>query len=239
MSMTFQLIILILIVFTAAFLLFKDRVIFRGRFRYVTEVKWMLSCYLFIILVATLVSYVLPQDELSYAQEDGFAQFEGEEYEFFYNIVEEARAGKLELLEELPKTGEWKLDFNGKQLELEKMDGDFHVSIIVEKTNKLQNSIQVIQYSNRTIIDGLDVTEKVEPLHVRLTGARLLVDAGEQQTLDITKFTKEMMIKQFTGKEKQRGSHAFIGAQILHVQIPEDMELIVQEGLDYDVVERE
>lgn len=105
------------------------------------------------------------------------------------------------------------------------------VTIVAEKKDRADGMIEIVNYATRTIIEGVDFSDRVKP-YVALHGNVLQITGPQRLEVVLGMFSREFVADQILGKDTAmldgaRSTHNRIvpGSQLLYLRIPADVEL--------------
>lgn len=216
--------------FVVFFLLLVGLIIFiryMGRKVHYKKIKWILGGYIAILLISIIVVHMLPGDDFleEVVGQNGEWVID-QEYQDFYNAVEE---GRLDQIESMHKNKKWNFEYAGEQLEIVAMDGEnFGIRIIVKNKDIDDGIIEVAGYTGRSIINGIDCTDKIKPPEIILEGDQLKIIEPERQEIELAGFDRDFTIKQFLpGGYNYRGSLniSHMGPPVLYIRVPKNIQV--------------
>ena len=95
------------------------------------------------------------------------------EYQDFYSAAKE---GRLDQIESAYKNKEWSFEYTEEWLKIETVDREnFDVQIVVKNKDIDDNIIEATSYIGRSIVNGIEYTDKVKPPEVILEGNQLKI----------------------------------------------------------------
>src|SRR5699024_3281268 len=128
---------------------------------------------------------------------------------------------------------EHNFNYENDQLNIQVVDVDYtYTPILIDQKEENDHTIEVNVYQIPTIIEGTDVTELMESLTVDLTSQVLLINTPPIDIrLNVRK--NDFPFRQFTGEKIfEDEDFPFGPKQLVHVQIPKDIELHVNEDVN-------
>jgi len=212
--------IVILVIF-GTLLKFANRASFiRGK-----KIYLMIGTYMTILLISMgLYLFILEKEELKAEQITT---------EYIPNLESMAYGGKS--LETIAPylVEEHNFNYENDQLNIQVVDVDYtYTPILIDQKEENDHTIEVNVYQIPTIIEGTDVTELMESLTVDLTSQVLLINTPPIDIrLNVRK--NDFPFRQFTGEKIFEDEDFPFGPnQLVHVQIPKDIELHVNEDVN-------
>ncbi len=205
----------------------------KGEKVYHKKLRWILVGYIAILLVSFIFVHMLPKDDFLGGEivwQNGLSVNDQErEFQEFYDA---AREGRLDQLESAYMQGQWNFEYNGEQLEIVAVDKEEpNAWVIVKNKNIDDGLIEVTGYTGRSIINGIDYTDKIKPPEVVLEGNQLKIANPEITEIELARFDREFTIKQFLpggrSNNAYRSSGVYIhgGSPVLYIQIPKNVQV--------------
>lgn len=192
------------------------------------KIKWALGSYAVILVIALIAFQLIPDEGLNDYQYVDKETLERLRYEDMYNdLYNIAREGRLAETEGVQMNQEWTFEFAGEQLEVVDVDGR-GIWVMAERRDTDDNKIQVIEYNARSIMSGIDFTDKIKPYDLTLQGNKLLVERPEEYRIEFITFRNDFIVSQFTDDGRNNAtnsSRSFMGPRILMLSIPANLEL--------------
>ena len=194
----------------------------------VKKTKWIVGIYAVILIIATLLSFILPVDRntagkgLSKSDVDKIQKVQ----DSIYGSISNGRFKEQEFKSALIKKKSWSFPFDEKTLTFSKGDSDnFSPSILVEKTNN--NEIQAVYYVGKAIVDGIDVTDEISSPTINLNHSTLIFGNPDAKEVKLAKFSTAFSFDQFSGKPTifNHESYGIFGIDILYLKVPKDVQI--------------
>ncbi|WLR54401.1 hypothetical protein LC048_18460 [Mesobacillus subterraneus] len=221
MSLVYLLFFILLLMFSIGS--FSNRV-FGARFMSGSGISKVFSGYLIILLVAGLLSTMVPVEgtlEAEYLTDKELAENDRLNSDI-YSIVE---SGRIEEAEGLTKKENWDFPIKGKLLDIEFMGEN--VMIFIEKVDSLEGKVEVTYYSTYSYVHNIDITDRFKSPDIELTESTLKVFPAEHVNIKLVKFTNAFPFNQFTedGEQYNGGYGMMQGLNFLYVTVPADTEV--------------
>lgn len=137
---------------------------------------------------------------------------------------------KLNQMEGVYIKGKWNFTYNKNKLEIASSDSqNSGVWIFVERKDTNDNKVEAVYYTTKTIIDRIDLTDKINSPKLALEGDRLNIIKAEPYEIKLIKYQKEFTVTQFSlekDMESQEKPSNVMGSRIIYLKIPKDIQLI-------------
>ncbi|GGK35146.1 hypothetical protein GCM10010965_30150 [Caldalkalibacillus thermarum] len=222
--------LLLLIVILVLMIILIQRLLKRGnRFWTLNRLKWLSGAYLLILLLALALYYGLPIKETSELRTISYEEAEQRRLDF-YRAVEQ---GKLAELEQDDFREQWRFETYVERLyiKLNKVyPEEISSELIVEQTDDTEGAIEVRYIMTPTVIEGIDLTDQLDPPRVDLQGEHLFIHFPDHQEVRLAHFSKAFTIKQFSTPEYMEGV-SVPGASALYIRLPQHIELEASDNL--------
>ena len=194
------------------------------------KLKWILGGYIAILLISFIAVHMLPKGDFlkeKVTEQNGEKGID-REYQDFYNAAEE---GRLDQIESAHKNKEWSFEYIGGQLEIVTVDREnFNIRVIVKNKDIYDNMIEAVSYTGKSIMNGIEYTDKVKSPEITLEGNRLKIAKPESVRIELARFDRDFTIKQFFpggGNNNYMGSVniSHIGPPVLYIQVPKNVQV--------------
>lgn len=208
----------------------------QGRYLYSNRVRWIVAGYVAILLICAVVVTVNPNKDQADWKMIDIEDLEKKNQDLYNYAI----AGKIDTVDSKFINEKWDLDYREQQLNIEVAAAEFlNTQIIVERKQTNDDKIEAIYYKTRTSVNGMDITNRTNPLRLELAGNTLSLMNPKKVTLEFSMFTNVFSVNQFTGEDSLFDHHSYIseGASILYLQIPKDLELMDKGDLNLQFVE--
>ena len=166
-----------------------------------------------------------------------------QEAERAWNFYDWAQKGNPDEYEgDINKAKEWEFEFTENELEIAGIYDDYDLRIIVERKDTEDGTVEVINYETKTILNRIDVTEKIKKPEVDLVGNKLLFSNLGLNKIEMIKFNEEFILAQLgaekIGQDRRDFRDTVIGWQVIYIRIPKDVEVIAKQPyVDFVVAE--
>ncbi|MBP1080096.1 hypothetical protein JOC74_000584 [Bacillus capparidis] len=195
---------------------------------------WIFASYVAALLVSVLLFYMLPEKSPAVG---GKVQPEtaNKELREFDNLVHDGRLGDID---PRYKKKQWKFQYQLKQLNIE---GYIDPSIVIERKQGTDGTIEAIYFATDTILEGFKIS-KLPSVNVRLNEESLIIDSPEPIQIELGLYSKEFPIRQFTdeqfmGESKEDGS-TFTPMEVIYLRVPKDLEITGASDMDITYINK-
>ncbi|GHH99605.1 hypothetical protein [Neobacillus kokaensis] len=207
----------------------------RMKYAYSNRVRLIFSGYLAILIIAMIVSTVLPvkgMTELKKVSSDELNQ-EG------MGLYDAAKAGDIAKFDSKFLYENWTFNFQGQQLRIKSNEDTFYnITVMVERKKQNDGRIEAGFYMTGSEVNDLDISKFVQPPKLDLVDEHLLLTNSPKNKLRLSQFDNVFTVKQFTGQSTfGTGSHSSEGQSILYLKIPKDLKLNDTSGLNLEYVD--
>ena len=124
--------------------------------------------------------------------------------------------------------GQWSFEFTEKQLEVVNVDS-IGILLMAEIKDTDDGKIQVVEYTTKSIVAGIDVTNEIKSHQVTLQGNKLLLKKPAENRVELRRFKNDFTVTQFTGDssmdQQKIYSSSMMGSRILILSIPKNVQL--------------
>lgn len=149
-------------------------------------------------------------------------------------VMSDAFRGTFEEENGLDVVKKWTFPLTGDELGIIPIN-DYYVQVFIEKSSDIGEEIQVTHYAGKTIVNGIDLTEKRGEVQIEMQGNELEIKNPSHVSVELAEISSGFPFKQFT-KEKvelfPNGSYGNIGMDVLYIKAPKGLKI---EGQAYYV----
>ncbi|MFS0862654.1 hypothetical protein [Fredinandcohnia sp. 179-A 10B2 NHS] len=200
-------------------------------------VRLVVSIYMGILLLATILYYFLPDTHFVWNEQldNGKSpQWELDRYDAFYNA---AMDGTIEDYEGVKKKETWSFPYQEKELDITSLD-NLQIFTVFERKESNDDMIELAYYVGNTVYKGIDTYADLSGPSVLLQGQELRVDNPKEYQLTFASFHKDFVISQFKGNgideefDYNEVDHP-ADFQVLYIKIPKDLTLTGTEFVNY------
>lgn len=190
------------------------------------RIKWILGGYVAILIASVFITYFLPIEEYTGAV-DTDREISIDEVDELINQFYSARNQQdFENIEGIFVADEWSFAFDGKSLNLKKVDYAYSgMFLYVEEKANEDGKVEVIRYSTPHIVQRWDVTHLGGSPHLDLQGNSLLIYPPERTRIELATFHKEFTITQFTGEKMFMDGFGSIGVSMFYLKVPANVQI--------------
>ena len=190
------------------------------------RIKVVFVGYLAILLIALVVFYMLPGGDFTYKELSQNDINKADQAEHLRNALSK---GKLNQMEGVYIKGKWNFIYEKEKLEIDSSDSkNGSWMVFVERKDTNDNKIEAVHYTTKTIINNIDLTDKINYPKVALEGKRLNFIRPEPCEVKLIKYQKEFTVTQFSkenGIENEGSFSGLLGSDVFYLQIPKDVQL--------------
>lgn len=227
--------LLITIIIVIAFVALVGRIMKRtinkgGRSIYSKRVRWLVGGYIALLLIGMGVEALLPVKALSEEYIVDREELDQESIDLYTAATE----GKIAEQDRSFIRKDWNLNYEGEKLNIASQNDEYlETQIIVERKQDNDGKIEALFYSTRSIVNNMDITEKIHPPGLDLADNILTVSNPIKVQLKYHQFQNVFSINQFTGEDTLFDNNtSYHGQSILYIRIPNNLELIHDENLN-------
>ena len=194
------------------------------------KIKWIMGCYVIVLLLSLAVFQMINDDNFTENHEiiDQEAIEADNEAPSNSNLYYAAREGRLDQTEGVQVKGQWSFEFTEKQLEVVNVDS-IGILLMAEIKDTDDGKIQVVEYTTKSIVAGIDVTNEIKSHQVTLQGNKLLLKKPAENRVELRRFKNDFTVTQFTGDssmdQQKIYSSSMMGSRILILSIPKNVQL--------------
>ncbi|WP_243292268.1 hypothetical protein [Bacillus sp. FJAT-47783] len=120
--------------------------------------------------------------------------------------------------------------YNEDKLSIVVQNVDGTIPIFVERKESDERTISAYVYETKTLIDNIDISKQMKPIHVSLLEDELTIQFPNQSTYNFAQFRNEFTITQFTNNLYFHRDIEF-AAQLVYLQIPRDIEILSDDNM--------
>lgn len=200
---------------------------------YTKRTYWMLGSYLIVLLIATGVYLILPKQDHVYSE-----QINQDEIPNLADFVYEGKSlGDVYMYVQ----NQWELPYDQTELQIVGQHNDydeFNVLISVERKAEDDGIVEITHYKTPIIVEGLDITEYMDPIEVELSSTTLKLTGLERVDVKLSTYRNDFPVRQFTEENWWRDWEYAFGRQVLSLRIPHSLQINdVDESFDIHYVQ--
>lgn len=192
-------------------------------------VRNLLLGYIGVLLVSSIIYYVTMKEESVQADTEQYEQEAEELYTSLFN-------GDVENIDKKYVKKTWKFPYERGEININQ-----HIersNIFIERTDELENEIEVTFYQSPLFYMGIDIHEKVMLPEVELLVDSLVVNEPEQVRIEAVTFQTSFIEGQFTERESWIDHYPIFRTEVLYVRIPKELKVLGDDGNIYFVPEK-
>lgn len=194
------------------------------------KLKWIFGSYIAILLISLVGIHMIPNGNFlkERATEQNGEWMIDREYQDFYSAAKE---GRLDQIESAYKNKEWSFEYTEEWLKIETVDREnFDVQIVVKNKDIDDNIIEATSYIGRSIVNGIEYTDKVKPPEVILEGNQLKIIKPGRLEIKLAEFDRDLTIRQFFSGSRSNNSHRGLvnishTLPVLYIQVPKNVQV--------------
>jgi hypothetical protein len=194
------------------------------------KIQWMLSGYLVLLVIATLLAITLLPAK--YTAGEILSKREISEIEKAQSdMTDSINKGKFnedDYKKAFVKKKSWSIPYSGAILNVSLSDEEnFYSMVVVEQKNSNDGKIDAVYYMGRSIVDGIDITNKGKKPTFKVEDSRLIVGNPEVKEIKMAKFSTGFAFDQFSGKPGlfSLGHNSTHGLSVIHLKVPKGLEI--------------
>lgn len=213
--------LIFLIAIASIFLLVKWSKNGNRKYLYGKRIYWILGSYLIVLLVATGVYLIIPKQDRVYSEQMS--------QDNFPNLAELVYEGKSLDNVQMYIKNQWELPYEQNQLHIvgyHEDYADFNVLVSVERKAEDDGVVEATHYKTPIIVEGLDITEYMDPIQVELSGTTLEITGLERVDVKLSTYRNDFPIRQFTEENWWQDWEYAFDRQVLFLRIPKSMQII-------------
>lgn len=213
--------LILLVVVGSVFFLVKWSKSRNRKYEYAKRIHWMLGSYLIVLLIASGVYLTIPKQ--------GHIHSEQTSQDNIPNLAALVYEGKSLDDAHMYIQRQWELPYEQNQLQIVGSYEDyvdFNVLISVERKSEDDGIIEVTHYRTPIIVEGMDVTEFMDPLQIDLLSTTLNITGLERVEVKLSSYRNDFPIRQFTEENWWWDWEYEFSRQVLLLRIPKSMQII-------------
>lgn len=206
-----------------------------GRKMHYKKLRWIFGGYIAILLVSLAVINILPEGD--FLKEETAKQNDqwmtDREYQDFYNAAGE---GRLDQIKSAHKNKEWSFEYTGEQLNIvtvTEQRENFDIRVVVKNKDIDDNIIEAASYVGKSIMNGIEYTDKIKPPEVVLEGNQLNIIKPGRLEIKLAGFYRDLTIRQFfPGSRDNNSLRGSVNVSrtappppVLYIQVPKDVKV--------------
>ncbi|WP_430788991.1 hypothetical protein VBD025_02500 [Virgibacillus flavescens] len=231
MSTLFSFVPIILLILIVGFVVMINKVVTMKKKKYISgqKIRWVLGIYITVLLISTALYYLIPTN--SDSSEDVVDRS-------FPYLSEKIYNGSTDKLDEKFITKQWNLEYDESTLRINGGGSDQGGSVFVKEKSEDDNQIDVFLYQTPSYVEGMEITDKINPPYVNLSSGNLTISNTKETNLEYTTFRSEFTISQFTGGDSMNLDNSYTrGERILIIKIPKGLKLQEENGIRFEYLQ--
>jgi hypothetical protein len=181
---------------------------------------YIVILYAFILITSTITLYFIPKN--NFISTKNTANMPNTEH-----FIDLASQNKLNKANGILQKKNWNFAYSDKTLKISNSTSDNLV--LVERKNTDDEKIEVINYVTESLINGMDITDKIEPSSVELNQNELILYDGSNipTKIKINKFVLDFTVSQFVNIPLSEDMHnlTLTEMKITYIRIPKSLQL--------------
>lgn len=142
-------------------------------------------------------------------------------------VMNEAFRGSFEEENGLDVVEKWNFPITGDELGITTIN-DYFVQVFIEKSPDMGKEIQVTHYSGKTIVNGMDLTDKKGAIQMEMHGNKLEIMNPSHVAVNLAEISSGFPFQQFSSEKVEwfsGGSYGNIGMDVLYIKAPEGLKI--------------
>lgn len=187
-------------------------------------VRGLMIGYGVILVVATVVYYLLPNTQVSSP-----SPFSNQTPTDMFSM---SSLTQLEHSNEVIKNGQKVYKYIGSTLKLTDNEQEA-IPVLIERKATNDHTIDVYHFTQRTIVNQVDITQQLPSPKINLHGVVLQVSQPKKVNLKFATFDPEFTITQFFGGSifHRNGINYQMGQKLLYLRIPKNLQIIKDKNI--------
>lgn len=137
-------------------------------------------------------------------------------------VISEAYRGTFEEENGLDVIEKWTLPLTSDELGITPIN-DYSIQVFIEKSSEVGEEIQITHYAGKTIVDGMDLTEKRDKVRIEMQGNELEIKNPSHVSVKLAELSTGFPFQQFSSEKVewfQSNSYGNIGMDVLYIKAP-------------------
>jgi len=192
-------------------------------------IKLIVSIYLALLVIGTIVYYFIPKEKLIEAQA---AISSRETQKRFIAVFDNITALPKMKLEGDRNIESYTFNYEGNALRI--MNENNKKQIFVDKKSISDNKVEVYVYKASSALGGIDITDKIKGPSIEMINNYLNIEY-EKKEYKYTVFPKDITITQFYERDKSKmySQYSGGGTCIIYIKVPKDLVILHDEEIKY------
>lgn len=213
------------------FVLLRRRAfVFFSKVFYGKRIRWTISGYVIILLIATGAFYITPKPE-SFGEEDAGLDNSEDVDESIHQIYDDAHNGTMSDEYDLYIKQKEEIELADHTLALGSVSGE-SIPVFVDEKDENDGMVGATLYSTPTLVNGVDITDEIPDVRIETSSNEVTLIPPEETEVSFTSFEREFSLTQFTGERNRLGVNIERGGSLLYLRVPKNSELEYPEHMD-------
>ncbi|MDL4842780.1 hypothetical protein [Aquibacillus rhizosphaerae] len=179
--------------------------------------------YILVLLIATILFYVLPDDEFLSVPKNPLGWSELEQIQ--NNIYQADDQEAIDQMEELDVVNEWSIPFQKDELIISSTNNGEYIFILAEVKSEMDNTIEVVHYATNSML--LKRNDQIA-YDVELENNTLNIMSPNPVNLKLQHFDAEFTTTQFSKTAQFKTeyfSFGIRGPELLYIKVPNNVKI--------------
>jgi hypothetical protein len=142
-------------------------------------------------------------------------------------VMNEAFRGTFEEENGLDVVEKWTFPLTGDELGITPIN-DYSVQVFIEKSLDIGEEIQITHYVGKTIVNGMDLTEKRGEVQIEMQGNDLEIKNPSHVSVELAEISNGFPFQQFSAEKVEWFSSGFYGNKgmdVLYIKAPKGLKI--------------
>ncbi|MGG7621133.1 hypothetical protein [Bacillus coreaensis] len=142
-------------------------------------------------------------------------------------VMNEAFRGSFEEENGLDVVEKWTFPLASDELGITPVN-DYYVQVFIEKSPDMGEEIQITHYAGKTIVNGMDLTEKRGEVQLEMQGNELEIKNPSHVSVTLAEISSGFPFQQFSAEKVnlfQNSSYGNIGMDVLYIKAPGGLKI--------------
>lgn len=194
------------------------------------RIKWIAYGYFALLVAGSILLYVLAgvvTTQETILDSSSIEQIRKTDQAFYDAAIN----GYIAQAEGVVFQGSKSFDYPHNKLTLTTPEpGQLDLWIVIERKASDDHKVDVSHYATRSLLGSLEVTDRIPPVQLELSGESLWLAKPDAWQLKLAQFRQEFTIRQFATEDgaglASLGGSAVLGHRAVYLQVPPDLEII-------------
>lgn len=190
---------------------------------------YIIILYAFILITSTIALYFIPKN--NFISAENTTNMPNTEH-----FITLASQNKLNIANGIMEKKSWNFDYSDKTLKITNSTSDNLV--LVERKNTDDEKIEVINYVTESLINGIDITDKINPSSVHIFQNELMLYDDSLARIKLNQFVLDSTITQFVKVPANYDMHrlSLNEMRITYIRIPKSLQLDDNSSLNIKMI---